>query len=173
MIVNLEGLGRIKEEEVAKKIVLATGTFDLFHYEHLKYLEGAKKQGDILVVAIKDDKSASLKDKNRPIINENQRLSIIDSIRYVDYSLIAGYDENFEDEIPYDNKKQQEWLNIFGKVFKILKPNILYYENNPVLQTARERIFLEYNINGVIKERGTITSTSEIIKKIINNVTEA
>ena len=44
-----------------KKVVLATGTVDLFHYEHLKYLEGAKQQGDILVVAVTNGLSNWLK----------------------------------------------------------------------------------------------------------------
>ena len=53
MITNLKGLStEICDKRIGKKVVLGTGTFDLFHYEHLKYLEGAKKQGDILVVAI-------------------------------------------------------------------------------------------------------------------------
>ena len=54
MVENLENISKkLQTEREGKKVVLATGTFDLFHYEHLKYLENAKKQGDILVVAVK------------------------------------------------------------------------------------------------------------------------
>ena len=86
IIVNVNQLCDVVEENrKGKKVILATGTFDLFHYEHLKYLEGAKEQGDILVVAIKSDKCASLKDPTRPIITEDHRIAIIDAIKYVDY----------------------------------------------------------------------------------------
>lgn len=163
MIIDLKDLALIKTKEAGKKIVLATGTFDLFHYEHLKYLEGAKKQGDILVVAVKSNQCAALKGKNRPIIDEIQRSAIVNSIRPVDYVVIARYEES---DIPYDNQKQKEWLNMFENVFKLLRPDILYYENNPVLKTARHKIFQKYHVKGVLKERGKMISTTEIIEKV-------
>ena len=57
---NLSDLAEMVEKNRnGKTVVLATGTFDLFHYEHLKYLEGAKKNGDILVVAVKSRKTCN------------------------------------------------------------------------------------------------------------------
>ena len=69
MIVDVSKLNDIRKNNKGK-IVLALGTFDLFHYEHLRYLQSAKEQGDILVVAIKDNYCAKLKGKDRPIIDE-------------------------------------------------------------------------------------------------------
>lgn len=169
MITNLKELStEIRDKRIGKKVVLATGTFDLFHYEHLKYLEGAKKQGNILVVAIKNNKCAELKGDKRPIIDEQQRIAIVDAIRYVDYTFLVDYNPDNSIEIEADNKKQEEWLAMFQEVFKVLRPDILYYEDNPQLQTARERVFQKYGITGVIKPRGTGASTTEIIKKILN-----
>lgn len=170
MITNLQELEvEIKNKRAFKKIVLATGTFDLFHYEHLKYLEYAKEQGDILIVGIKNNKCAGLKGDGRPIIDEQQRIAIVDAIKYVDYSFLVDYNPDVSLEVEADNKKQQEWLTIFQEVFKTLKPDILYYEDNPELQTARDRIFQKYGILGIIKPRGKETSTTEIIKKILNS----
>lgn len=170
MITNLQELKvELKNKRADKKIVLATGTFDLFHYEHLKYLENAKKQGDILIVAIKNNKCAGLKGDGRPIIDEQQRIEIVDAIKYVDYSILVNYDPNILLEVKADNKKQEEWLIIFQEVFKSLKPDILYYEDNPELQTARDKIFEKYGISGIIKPRGKGASTTEIIKKISNS----
>lgn len=169
MITNLEELkARISSERSGKKIVLGTGTFDLFHYEHLKYLEGAKKHGDILIVAIKNDKCAGLKGDGRPIINEQQRIAIVDAIKYVDYSFLVDYNPKAFCEIKADNKKQQEWLIMFQKTFELLKPDILYYEDNPELETARKRVFQKYGITGIVKQRGETISTTEIIRKISN-----
>ena len=84
MITTLNDLiTKISDKRIGKKVVLATGTFDLFHYEHLKYLEGAKKQGDILVVAIKNNKCAGLKGDGRPIIDEKQRIEYIGSMKAI------------------------------------------------------------------------------------------
>ena len=167
MIVTLNQLNKeISKKRIGKKVVLGTGTFDLFHYEHLKYLEGAKKKGDILIVGIKNNKCAGLKGKGRPISDEKQRIAIVDAIKYVDYSFLVDYNPDNSIEIQADNEKQREWLTIFQETFKVLKPDILYYEDNPELQTARNRVFQKYGIRGVVKPRGKITSTTEIIKKI-------
>ncbi len=156
----------VEKNRQGKKVVLATGTFDLFHYEHLKYLEGAKQHGDILVVAVKSDKCASLKDPQRPMISQNQRIAIVDAIKYVDYSIIVDYNPNINLEVEAENAKQKEWLIIFQELFKNLKPDVLYYENNEVLQTARDKVFKKYCITGKMKKRGESISTTEIIKKL-------
>ena len=164
MIVKLEDLRSIREG--CQNIVLGTGTFDLFHYEHLRYLEDAKKLGDTLVVAVKDDKAARLKNPNRPIIAESQRIAIVDALRCVDYTILADYEEKIELPIMCQNEKQEQWLKSFLKIFQNLSPNVLYYEGNPVLQTAREKVFEMYNIRGVYRERTAVVSTSKIIAKI-------
>ena len=156
----------IEKVREGKKVILATGTFDLFHYDHLKYLEGAKNQGEILVVAVKSNKCAGLKNPERPLIDEAHRVAIVDSIKYVDYSIIVDYNENLKLEIKPENEKQRQWLIIFQDLFKAIKPDILYYEDNPVLQSARDKVFEKYGISGCMKERGKIASTTEIIKKM-------
>lgn len=164
MKVTQEYLKTIRER--CQNIVLATGTFDLFHYEHLRYLEDAKKIGDTLVVAVKDDKAARLKNPGRPIIVESQRIAIVDALKCVDYTILADYDENIELPIMCENQKQEQWLRAFVRIFEDLKPDMLYYEGNPVLKTVREKVFKRYNIRGVYRERTAIVSTSKIIAKI-------
>ena len=57
MITNLNDLCNIlAEERMSKTVVVTPGSFDLLHRNHLIFLENAKKQGDILVVAVKNDK---------------------------------------------------------------------------------------------------------------------
>lgn len=164
---NVNQLSKVVEEvRKGKKIVLATGTFDLFHYEHLKYLEGAKKQGDILVVAVKSDKCASLKNPDRPYIKQMERNAIVDAIKYVDYSIIVDYNPDVILEVEPENEKQREWLIIFQEIFKTLKPDILYYEDNPVLQSARDKVSEKYGICGISKERGKSASTTGIIEML-------
>lgn len=139
----------------------------MFHFEHLKYLQDAKKQGDILVVAVKDNACAKLKKANRPIIDESQRVEIIDNIKCVDYTVLVSYNENEKVTLEYDNEVQHQWLQMFEKIFQQLQPDILYYEENEKLQTARERIFEAYGVKGISRVRTAIISTTAIIEKII------
>jgi rfaE bifunctional protein nucleotidyltransferase chain/domain len=72
-----------------KKAVLANGCFDILHVGHLRYLEDARRLGDALVVAINSDKSMRLiKDPGRPILNENERVSLVSALRCVDHVVL-------------------------------------------------------------------------------------
>lgn len=77
------------ERSKGKKIVLANGCFDLFHVGHIRYLQGAKALGDILVVGINSDEQVSkLKGEKRPYMPENERAEIVQAIGCVDYVTI-------------------------------------------------------------------------------------
>ena len=72
-----------------QRIVLANGVFDLFHVGHLRYLESAANEGDILVVAVNDDASTRAnKGPSRPIVPDHERAEIIAGLACVDYVLI-------------------------------------------------------------------------------------
>jgi rfaE bifunctional protein nucleotidyltransferase chain/domain len=67
------------------RIVLANGCFDLLHVGHIRYLEGARALGDVLIVGINTDEQVrSLKGAGRPFMNERERAEIIASLRAVD-----------------------------------------------------------------------------------------
>lgn len=77
---------------LGKTIVLANGCFDLLHVGHIRYLEGAKKLGDLLVVGINSDRQAkALKGDGRPFMPENERAELVSAVRYVD--LVTIFDE--------------------------------------------------------------------------------
>jgi rfaE bifunctional protein nucleotidyltransferase chain/domain len=72
-----------------KKVVLANGCFDILHVGHVRYLEGARKLGDTLVVAINSDRSVkALKGEDRPILNENERVALVSALRCVDHVVV-------------------------------------------------------------------------------------
>lgn len=75
-----------------RSIVLANGCFDVLHAGHIRYLEGARALGDILVVGINSDSQvATLKGEGRPILPERDRAEIVASLRAVD--LVTIFDE--------------------------------------------------------------------------------
>jgi D-glycero-beta-D-manno-heptose 1-phosphate adenylyltransferase len=72
-----------------KKIVLANGCFDILHVGHVRYLEGARRLGDVLVVAINSDRSVqALKGPGRPILNEKERSTLVSALRCVDHVVV-------------------------------------------------------------------------------------
>ena len=73
-------------------IVLANGCFDILHAGHVRYLQGARALGDLLVVGINSDEQvAVLKGAGRPIMGEKERAEIVASLDAVD--LVTIFDE--------------------------------------------------------------------------------
>jgi len=72
-----------------QKIVLANGCFDTLHVGHTRYLEGARREGDILVVAVNSDSSVcALKGPGRPVLPETARAALVGALRSVDYVVL-------------------------------------------------------------------------------------
>lgn len=85
-----ELLRRVAEHRAAgRTIALANGVFDLLHVGHLRYLEGASAEADVLVVAVNDDAAVrQLKGPDRPIVGEAERAELVDALRVVDYVVL-------------------------------------------------------------------------------------
>jgi len=72
-----------------KRVVLANGCFDLLHVGHVRYLEAARREGELLVVAVNDDASVRrLKGPGRPIQSAADRLRIVSSLAAVDLAFV-------------------------------------------------------------------------------------
>ena len=76
-----------------KRLVLANGCFDLLHVGHVRYLEGARRLGDVLLVGINSDRSvARLKGPGRPIMTAEERAELVGSLAAVDGVVIFDDD---------------------------------------------------------------------------------
>ena len=72
-----------------RTVAFANGCFDLLHVGHVRYLEGAAREADVLVVAINDDDSVrGLKGTDRPILAGSDRAELVAALRCVDYVVI-------------------------------------------------------------------------------------
>jgi rfaE bifunctional protein nucleotidyltransferase chain/domain len=70
-------------------VVFANGCFDTLHVGHIRYLEGARREGDILVVGVNADSSVcNLKGPGRPILGEQARALLVAALRCVDYVVL-------------------------------------------------------------------------------------
>lgn len=75
-----------------RKIVFTNGCFDLLHAGHIRFLEEARRQGDVLVVGLNTDRSVrAVKGPRRPILCEAERAAVLSAIESVDY--LVFYDE--------------------------------------------------------------------------------
>src|SRR5215467_14409419 len=84
------------EKRRGKRVVFANGCFDTLHVGHIRYLEGARREGDILVVGVNDDSSVrNLKGPGRPVLDENARAQLVAALRGVDY-VVLFYEPNVE-----------------------------------------------------------------------------
>lgn len=78
-----------------RQVVFTNGCFDLLHPGHVRYLEKARRYGDVLVVALNSDASVrKIKGEARPILTEEERCELISALGCVDYVT------TFEEETP-------------------------------------------------------------------------
>ena len=69
-----------------QKIVFANGCFDVLHVGHIRYLQGAKALGDILIVGVNSDTSMrQIRDAGRPLMAEEARARLVAALECVDY----------------------------------------------------------------------------------------
>ena len=73
------------ERRAGRTIAFANGVFDLLHVGHIRYLQAAAAEADVLVVGINDDATAAAKGPGRPVLKAEDRAELVASIRGVDY----------------------------------------------------------------------------------------
>lgn len=72
-----------------QRVVATNGCFDLLHFGHVAYLQGAKRLGDLLIIGINSDASIrQLKGPSRPLVPERQRAAILAALECVDAVVI-------------------------------------------------------------------------------------
>lgn len=156
MIIKFHDLAKIRDNSPEKIIVFAGGTFDLLHTGHVEFLKKLRNLGDIVVVAISSDRRVrDRKGKHRPVHDQRTRVTVVDAIRYVDYTLIAPY-----------GFKQKEAPTI--QIIKRLRPDIFVTRDRKWIKFAD--IIYKYCPKLEIDTSVKRNSTSRIIKKVtVNN----
>ena len=77
-----------------KKLALANGCFDVLHVGHVRYLEGARAEADVLVVGVNDDASVRrLKGEGRPVMPAEDRALLVAALRAVDHVVVFEEDD--------------------------------------------------------------------------------
>jgi rfaE bifunctional protein nucleotidyltransferase chain/domain len=143
-------VARISTEKAGgSRIVLANGCFDILHAGHVRYLEGARALGDMLVVGINSDEQvARLKGPGRPVLPERERAELVASLQAVD--LVTIFPEPTVTEL-----------------LLAIKPDVHAKGTDYTEETVPERdVVRSYGGRVAIVGDPKDHSTSEILKKV-------
>jgi rfaE bifunctional protein nucleotidyltransferase chain/domain len=143
----------LKELEPArasgKTVALGNGLFDLLHVGHLRYLEGASREADVLVVAVNTDAAArALKGSSRPVVPESERAELVAGFGCVDWVTV------FDD------------LDV-GPLLRLIRPDVHCKGTDYTVETVPEReIAGELGIRTVIVGDAKTHASREMIERI-------
>jgi len=141
-----------------KRVVLASGVFDLLHLGHVRFLEEAKKTGGKnaeLIVIIARDSTVENKKGRKPVMSENQRRALVESLKVVDEAVL-GF-EKFD----------------LGDVVERIKPDViaLGYDQTEVEKATKQYVNshkLDIRVVRIGKfEEDEPDSSSKIRQKIV------
>jgi rfaE bifunctional protein nucleotidyltransferase chain/domain len=141
------------ERKRGRRVVLANGGFDVVHAGHVRYLEAAKREGDILIVALNSDRSIrKLKGPGRPVLPEAERAEIIAAFGCVDFVTIFG-----EPDV--------------GHILRSLRPDVHAKGSDYTKDTVPERATV-LACGGTIAIAGgpKIRSASEVIPRVVDRM---
>lgn len=131
------------------KIVLTSGSFDLLHIGHMRYLERARSFGDLLVVGVdSDEKIKQRKGPDRPVVNETERLQMLSHVRGVGF-------------ITLKNPADPKW-----ELIKSVHPDILIATAETYTPEEIEELEANYCKRVVVLEPQATTSTTARIRKL-------
>ena len=119
--------------------VLASGVFDLLHYGHIRFLEEAKKLGGPdakLIVIVASDETVTRSKGRPPVIPEDQRRAVVESLKVVDEAILGYRDMNLD------------------KVIKTIKPEIV--------AVGHDQHDIEEEVKRLIAEKGYRTCVERI-----------
>jgi rfaE bifunctional protein nucleotidyltransferase chain/domain len=145
---DLDTLIKELETKRDKVIVTASGVFDVLHVGHVRYLQGARALGDILVVAVNSDRSVKEnRGPDRPYNSEAHRRELLAALSCVDYVTI------------FDEKTPTE-------VLRKIRPNIHVKGEDYTMDQLVERHAVEEGGGKVIILGKRYMSSTELIEKL-------
>ena len=151
ILTETELLQRVVHDERAagKSIAFANGVFDVLHFGHVRYLQDASKEADILIVGVNGDESVrALKGAGRPVTNERERAELVSAIRGVSYVTI------FHDSSP-------------ARLIAVLKPDVHCKGTDYTAESVPEReVVLAYGGRIAIVGDPKDHSTSDLLRRL-------
>lgn len=144
---NLKGMGL--------RVVLTSGSFDLIHVGHVKYLARAKQLGSVLVVGVdSDEKIRKRKGHDRPLVPEIERLEMLAHQRPVDLLILK-------------DEEHERW-----DLIKAVRPDVLVVSTDHGYADDERVRLREYCGEICVLDRQASVSTSERIRQLYMHLGE-
>ena len=161
MIIPFSNSRLLRKKHLDKMMVFCSGSFDLVHLGHIRFLEACRLLGDALAVAVGTDIEIRRdKGPNRPIFNEWVRLQTIDAIRWVDYAFLNPPIASIEPLAP------------MREMLVAVQPDIWAVNHDasriPLRKELAAELGIEFRILNIRRDdpRYADLSTTQIIQKI-------
>jgi len=137
------------ERDRGKTIAFANGVFDVLHVGHVRYLQGASREADVLIVGVNgDDSVRAIKGEGRPVTNERERAELVSAIRGVSYVTV------FHDSSP-------------ARLIAVLKPEVHCKGTDYTAENVPERdVVLAYGGRIAIVGDPKDHSTTAMLEKL-------
>ncbi len=148
------------KKEKKRRVVLASGTFDLLHLGHVRFLEEAKKAGGKdaeLVVIVARDSTVKARKGKKPVMPEDQRRALVESLKVVDEAILGLEDFSI------------------GKVIEKIKPDVIAvgHDQDGIEREVQKAIEQEKFGVKVVKigrfGKRELDSSSKIMRKIVES----
>ena len=140
--------------EDGSRIAFANGCFDLLHVGHVRYLQAAREQGDVLVVGVNGDRAVTaLKGEGRPLLPAEARAELVAALESVDYVVV------------FDDVTAESLL-------RDLRPHVHCKGTDYTEETVPEREVMK-SLGGIVRIVGDSKthSTRELLAGIVRAVT--
>jgi rfaE bifunctional protein nucleotidyltransferase chain/domain len=139
---------RLRRE--GKRIAFANGCFELLHVGHVRFLQGAKEEGDVLVVGVNSDRAVrALKGSGRPLLPEAARVELVAALACVDHVVV------FDDDTA-------------ERILRDLRPHVQCKGTDYTEESVPERLVMR-ELGGVVRIVGDAKShsTRDILAAIV------
>ncbi len=146
------------EKEKKRRVVVASGNFDLLHLGHVRFLEEAKKAGgkdaELIVIVARDSTVKARKGKT-PVMPEDQRRALVESLKVVDEAILGLEDFSID------------------KVIEKIKPDVIAVgHDQDGIEREVQKAIEEKNINIQVAKIGRfgkreLDSSSKIRRKVV------
>ena len=134
--------------DLEQTIVLTQGTYDMVHVGHGRYLQDAKKRGDVLIVGVdSDEKVRQRKGVGRPIVPEEERVEMLTYFSSVDHVVIKPL-------------QAEKW-----SLIKLVRPNVLIVTEEAYTPVQLEQLS-QFCGRVEVLSRKALTSTSAKIRRV-------
>lgn len=150
MIYPYNKVAQLRKDLKGKKVVFATGCFDLVHKGHIEHLENAATHGEVLVVGVHSDKYIRVFKHREPVNTQMERAHLINALKPVTHVILTSF---------INNKLAST------KVLKDLRPNVFFYRGKNIYKPISK----DLEKLGIVVESTFLkkrNSTSRIIKKV-------